>query len=110
VAPFNIRTTLIEPGMVRTSFFDAATRELRSQNCRSGSKRCPAYHHDLLCFPCDAHLFGPTQLSSENDEAAESLRAPLLVVVHAPFPAAITQIGAALDLTDARRRTHADAG
>jgi hypothetical protein len=35
----------------------------------------------------------PTQRCSENNEAAESLRAPLLVVVHAPFAAAITQIG-----------------
>ena len=35
---------------------------------------------------------GATQRSSENDEAAESLRAPLLVVVHAPFLAAIAHI------------------
>ena len=35
---------------------------------------------------------GATQRSSENDEAAESLRAPLLVVVHAPFLGAIAQI------------------
>jgi hypothetical protein len=34
-----------------------------------------------------------TQRSSENDEAAESLRVPLLVVVRAPFPVVIAQIG-----------------
>jgi hypothetical protein len=31
----------------------------------------------------------PTQRCSETDEAPESLRAPLLVVVHTPFAAAI---------------------
>jgi hypothetical protein len=40
-------------------------------------------------------LFGatqPTQQSSEKDEAAQSLLAPRLVVVRAPFPAAIAEI------------------
>jgi hypothetical protein len=37
-------------------------------------------------------LLGPRNDLSENDEAAESLRAPLLLVVPAPFPATIAQI------------------
>ncbi|MGV9294751.1 SDR family oxidoreductase [Amycolatopsis sp. NPDC003676] len=36
VAPFGIRTTLIEPGMVRTGFFDAATRVPVSAPYRGG--------------------------------------------------------------------------
>jgi NAD(P)-dependent dehydrogenase (short-subunit alcohol dehydrogenase family) len=36
VEPFNIRTTLIEPGMVRTGFFDAATRTPVSAPYRGG--------------------------------------------------------------------------
>jgi NAD(P)-dependent dehydrogenase (short-subunit alcohol dehydrogenase family) len=36
VAPFGIRTTLIEPGMVRTGFFDAATRVPPSEPYRGG--------------------------------------------------------------------------
>ncbi|WP_435154686.1 SDR family oxidoreductase [Amycolatopsis sacchari] len=36
VAPFGIRTTLIEPGMVRTTFYDAATRVPVSEPYRGG--------------------------------------------------------------------------
>ncbi|MGW4488051.1 SDR family oxidoreductase [Amycolatopsis sp. NPDC004368] len=36
VAPFGIRTTLIEPGMVRTGFFDAADRVAVSEPYRGG--------------------------------------------------------------------------
>jgi NAD(P)-dependent dehydrogenase (short-subunit alcohol dehydrogenase family) len=36
VEPFGIRTTLIEPGMVRTGFFDAATRVPVSAPYRGG--------------------------------------------------------------------------
>ena len=36
VAPFNIRTTLVEPGVVRTGFFDAATRVPLSEPYRGG--------------------------------------------------------------------------
>jgi NAD(P)-dependent dehydrogenase (short-subunit alcohol dehydrogenase family) len=36
VAPFGIRTTLVEPGMVRTGFFDAATRVPVSAPYRGG--------------------------------------------------------------------------
>jgi hypothetical protein len=36
-----------------------------------------------------AGTISATQRSSENNEAAESLCTPLLVVVHAPFAAAI---------------------
>lgn len=36
VAPFGIRTTLVEPGVVRTGFFDAATRVPPSEPYRGG--------------------------------------------------------------------------
>jgi NAD(P)-dependent dehydrogenase (short-subunit alcohol dehydrogenase family) len=36
VAPFGIRTTLVEPGVVRTGFFDAATRVPLSEPYRGG--------------------------------------------------------------------------
>lgn len=36
VAPFGIQTTLVEPGMVRTGFFDAATRVAVSEPYRGG--------------------------------------------------------------------------
>jgi hypothetical protein len=45
---------------------------------------------------------GPRNDLSENDEAAESLLALRLVVVRAPFPVAIAQIG---DAASARGRT-----
>ena len=36
VEPFNIRTTLIEPGVVRTGFFEGATRVPVSAPYRGG--------------------------------------------------------------------------
>jgi hypothetical protein len=45
---------------------------------------------------------GPRNDLSENDQAAESLLAPRLVVVRAPFPVAIAQIS---DAGSARGRT-----
>jgi NAD(P)-dependent dehydrogenase (short-subunit alcohol dehydrogenase family) len=39
VAPFGIRTTLIEPGMVRTGFFDAAIRVPVSAPYRGWARR-----------------------------------------------------------------------
>jgi hypothetical protein len=43
VEPFGVRTTLIEPGMVRTGFFDAATRVPVSAPYRGG----PADHKPI---------------------------------------------------------------
>lgn len=42
VEPFGIRTTLIEPGVVRTGFFDAATRVPLSEPYRGGPADRPA--------------------------------------------------------------------
>jgi short chain dehydrogenase/SnoaL-like polyketide cyclase len=48
VEPFNIHTTLIEPGMVRTSFFDAATRVPVSAPYRGGpADRAPIPLEDM---------------------------------------------------------------
>ncbi|BBY29385.1 SDR family oxidoreductase [Mycolicibacterium sediminis] len=41
VAPFGIRTTLVEPGVVRTGFFDAATRVPLSEPYRGGPADTP---------------------------------------------------------------------
>ena len=37
VAPFGIHTTLVEPGMIRTSFYEAATRVPMSEPYRGGA-------------------------------------------------------------------------
>jgi NAD(P)-dependent dehydrogenase (short-subunit alcohol dehydrogenase family) len=48
VAPFGIRTTLIEPGVVRTGFFDAATRVPLSDPYRGGPADRPATTADEM--------------------------------------------------------------
>src|SRR3984893_1826668 len=40
VEPFGIRTTLVEPGMIRTSFYEAATRVPVSEPYRGGPADC----------------------------------------------------------------------
>jgi NAD(P)-dependent dehydrogenase (short-subunit alcohol dehydrogenase family) len=52
VEPFGIRTTLIEPGMVRTGFFDAATRVPPSAPYRGGpADREPIPAEDMTDSP-----------------------------------------------------------
>lgn len=46
VAPFGIRTTLVEPGVVRTGFFDAATRVPPSEPYRGGPADQPPLSTD----------------------------------------------------------------
>ncbi|AQA06770.1 short-chain dehydrogenase/reductase [Mycobacterium sp. MS1601] len=48
VEPFGIRTTLIEPGVVRTGFFDAATRIEVSQPYRGGPADRPGLTEDEM--------------------------------------------------------------
>ncbi|SNT62319.1 Short-chain dehydrogenase [Asanoa hainanensis] len=48
VAPFGIETTLIEPGMVRTGFFDAATRVPVSEPYRGGPADRPPVPEEQL--------------------------------------------------------------
>lgn len=52
VEPFGIRTTLIEPGVVRTGFFDAATRVPVSEPYRGGpADRPPTAPEDMTDDP-----------------------------------------------------------
>jgi NAD(P)-dependent dehydrogenase (short-subunit alcohol dehydrogenase family) len=52
VEPFGIRTTLIEPGVVRTGFFDAATRVPLSEPYRGGpADRPPTAPEDMTDSP-----------------------------------------------------------
>lgn len=48
VAPFGIRTTLVEPGIVRTGFFDAATRVPLSDPYRGGPADQPPTTTDQM--------------------------------------------------------------
>jgi NAD(P)-dependent dehydrogenase (short-subunit alcohol dehydrogenase family) len=48
VAPFGIRTTLIEPGIVRTGFFDAADRVPLSEHYRGGPADRPPMSLDEM--------------------------------------------------------------
>lgn len=59
VAPFGIRTTLVEPGMVRTGFFDAAERVAPSPPYRGG--------------PADAAPPAPEQMVVSPDRAAATI-------------------------------------
>lgn len=52
VEPFGIRTTLIEPGVVRTGFFDAATRITPSDPYRGGpADRAPVSADEMIVSP-----------------------------------------------------------
>jgi NAD(P)-dependent dehydrogenase (short-subunit alcohol dehydrogenase family) len=48
VAPFGIRTTLVEPGVVRTGFFDAAARVPLSESYLGGPADRPPTSTDEM--------------------------------------------------------------
>ena len=69
VAPFGIHTTLVEPGMIRTGFYEAATRVPVSEPYRGG----PA---DRTPIPLDQMPGSQTRVVAAMIEAALSEHPP----------------------------------
>ncbi len=69
VAPFGIHTVLVEPGMIRTSFYEAATRVPVSEPYRGG----PA---DRKPIPLEQMPGSQTRVVAAMIEAAQSENAP----------------------------------
>jgi NAD(P)-dependent dehydrogenase (short-subunit alcohol dehydrogenase family) len=74
VAPFGIRTTLIEPGIVRTGFFDAADRVPPSEPYRGG----PA---DLPPTTVEEMIVSPERAAAAIIRAADSDEPPRRLVI-----------------------------
>ena len=69
VAPFGIHTTLVEPGMIRTGFYEAATRVPMSEPYRGG----PA---DRKPIPLEQMSGSQTRVVASMIEAAQSENPP----------------------------------
>jgi NAD(P)-dependent dehydrogenase (short-subunit alcohol dehydrogenase family) len=83
VAPFGIRTVLVEPGMVRTSFYDAAERVPLSEPYRGG----PA---DLPEIPVDEMPGSQSGVAHAIIEAALSDEPPLRLLLNSDAYDAVT--------------------
>ncbi|MEQ3553927.1 SDR family oxidoreductase [Pseudonocardia nematodicida] len=75
IAPFGIRTVLVEPGMVRSTFFDSAERVAVSEPYRGG----PA---DLAPVPVETMPGSPSGLAHAIIETAVSADPPLRLLLN----------------------------
>ena len=97
VAPFGIRTVLVEPGMVRTSFYDAAQRVPLSEPYRGG----PA---DFPEIPVDEMPGSQSGVAHAIVEAALSDEPPLRLLLNSDaYEAVTTTLRERLDELEAQR-------
>ena len=97
VAPFGIRTVLVEPGMVRTSFYDAAQRVPLSEPYRGGAADFPE-------IPVDEMPGSQSGVAHAIVEAALSDEPPLRLLLNSDaYEAVTTTLRERLDELEAQR-------
>lgn len=83
VAPFGIKTVLVEPGMVRTSFYDAAERVPLSEPYRGGPADSPE-------IPIEDMVGSQSGVAHATIEAALSETPPLRLLLNSDAYEAVT--------------------